>query len=253
MDPAHRFSSRVQDYVRYRPSYPAGVLSLLERKCGLTKSSTVADVGSGTGFLSKLLLDFGCRVIGIEPNAEMRAAGDAFLAGYQNFRSVDGRAEQTGLPDAGVDLVTAAQAFHWFDPAAARAEFRRILRQPPWVALIWNERIVTPDGFLRGYEDLLLRYAPDYAKVDHRRIDAERITDFFGHRTWREESFDNSQFFDLTGVRGRLTSSSYAPQEGTSAFEPMMQELERLFAEHQVNGQVPFLYETKVFYGVLGG
>lgn len=249
MDPTRRFSSRVDDYVRYRPSYPAEIISLLSRECGLTADSVVADIGCGTGLLAKLFLDFGCRVIGVEPNADMRRAGNQFLSAYDKFRSVDARAERTGLEDGSIDLVAAGQAFHWFDAVAARKEFVRILRPPRWVALIWNEREVPEHGFLRGYEDLLNGYAQEYGRVDHRRIDSERIAEFYGHSEWKLATFSNLQEFDLSGVRGRLESSSYAPARETDAYRPMMAELEELFLAHQVNGRVPFVYQTKVYYG----
>jgi SAM-dependent methyltransferase len=251
LDPLGRFSSRVDDYARYRPSYPPEVVSLLERECGLNKDSTIADVGSGTGLLSKLLLDAGWRVLGVEPNPDMRRAGEFYLSQYDAFQSVDGRAEATNLPDSSVDLVTAAQAFHWFEANAARAEFSRILRRPKWVAIIWNERVVPSEGFLHGYEQLLQRYAPEYSKVDHRRIDSDRITEFFGHSDWKLATFDNRQDFDLAGVRGRLESSSYAPRADHPSYASMIDQLHALFAFHQKDGQVSFLYETKVYYGRL--
>lgn len=250
LDPTGRFSSRVDDYIRYRPSYPREIVPLLARECGLNGDSTIADVGSGTGLLTKLFLDFGCAVIGVEPNKEMREAGDRILAHHQRFTSIEGSAEQTGLPDASVDLIAAGQAFHWFDPAATRLEFRRILRPPRWVALIWNERLMT-DDFLVGYESLVLRYGPDYRKIDHRRIDADRISEFFEHRNWKLTTFPNVQHFDWTGLRGRLESSSYAPPPGDTNYEPMMAELRRLFETHQKNGHVDFLYSTNVYCGTL--
>ncbi len=250
LNPTGRFSSRVDDYSRYRPSYPPEVVRLLERECGLTAESTIADIGAGTGLLAKLFLEFGCRVIGVEPNKEMREAGEQFLARYPKFTNIDGRAEQTGLADASVNLVTAGQAFHWFDAAAARREFARILRDPKWVALIWNEREVA-GGFLTGYEQLLRRYAPDYHRVDHRQIGGAQMDDFFGEGNWKLATFPNVQEFDLEGVRGRLRSSSYAPHPGDAAFEPMMAELTALFKERAQNDRVAFHYKTNVYYGSL--
>jgi len=250
-NPTERFSSRVADYVRYRPSYPAELVSLLTRECGLNADSVIADIGSGTGFLAKLFLEAGHAVLGVEPNAEMRVAGDLFLEAFPKFRSVDGRAEETGLRDSSVDLAIAGQAFHWFNATEARREFHRVLRLPRHVALIWNERIVPDGGFLKGYEEMLLRYAPDYARVDHRQIDGPRITAFFGHNDWKLATFDNAQYFDFEGVRGRLLSSSYAPPASSESYQPMLDQLERLFAEHNSGGQVPFLYDTKVYYGDL--
>jgi SAM-dependent methyltransferase len=247
-DPTKRFSSRVEDYIRYRPSYPAAVIPWLERECGLTPQSRIADIGSGTGILSRLFLDFGCQVFGVEPNADMRHAAERLLAGEPRFHSVDARAEAATLPDCSVDFVTAGQAFHWFDPPAARAEFRRILKPRGWVALIWNERLVTP-GFLTEYEDLLQRLSTDYGRVDHRQVGDEAIDKFFAHESWQTASFPNRQDFDWEGLRGRLLSSSYAPLPGSPNYEPMMAELTHIFATYQEGGQVKVVYETKMYVG----
>jgi SAM-dependent methyltransferase len=251
LDPLKRFSSRADDYARYRPSYPAALMDVLARDCGLSASSVVADIGSGTGLLSKLFLDFGCSVLGVEPNADMRAAGERFLAGDPRFRGMDGRAENTGLDTASVDLVTAGQAFHWFEPVRARAEFRRILRGAGWVALIWNERLVNDDPFLIGYEELLRRHAPEYGRVDHRRIGDAALAAFYGHSEWRTVTLPNAQYFEPEGLRGRLLSSSYAPAPGTPGHEEMMAGLEHLFASTQQEGRVTFAYETRLHYGAL--
>jgi SAM-dependent methyltransferase len=252
-DATTRFSSRVADYVRYRPSYPDAILHLLLQECGLSVDSVVADVGSGTGILSELLLRSGCEVIGVEPNAEMRAAGDRLLAGKPRFRSIAGTAEATGLPDSSVDLITAAQAFHWFRPEPTRSEFLRILRPPYRVALIWNERRLHGTAFLAGYEKLLQTYALDYQRVDHRRLDHSDISSFYGHSRWKLSSFSNRQDFDFEGVRGRLLSSSYAPHAGMPGYEAMLAELRRLFEAHHENGTIAFLYDTQVYYGSLVG
>jgi SAM-dependent methyltransferase len=249
-DPTRRFSSRVEEYIRFRPGYPGALIDLLRRECALTRESRVADIGSGTGILSEMLLAFGCDVTGVEPNDEMRQAGDRLLASWPRFRSVSGRAEHTGLPAASLNLVTAAQAFHWFDPVAAQAEFRRILRPGGRLALIWNERLVE-GAFLEGYEALLRRYCPEYAEVDHRRIDAKAMDSFFGAGTWQEAWLPNQQDFDLAGLLGRLDSSSYAPQQGASAYLPLRAEMTSLFEQSQHAGTVAFLYETRIWWGGL--
>jgi len=250
LDSTRRFSSRVEDYIRYRPSYPEGIIPLLERECGLRPAARIADIGSGTGFFAALFLRFGCEVMGIEPNADMRLAGERLLAAEPRFHSVDGRAEATGLAAASVDFVTAGQAFHWFDLPAARAEFLRILRPSGWVVLAWNERLVE-GRFLEEYEALLNRYAPDYSRIDHRRMDAGVIDDFFGAGNWQLTGFPNEQRFDLAGLLGRLHSSSYAPAAGSDAYGRINEDIERLFGECQGDGVVAFRYEAKVYYGQL--
>ena len=250
-DPTRRFSSRVEDYVRYRPGYPEALLRLLEGECGLTPESVIADVGSGTGILSELFLRSGNRVYGVEPNREMREAGERLLAAYPNFTSVDGRAEATTLEDACVDFVTAGQAFHWFDPPQARREFERILRPGGWVVLAWNDRRTAGTPFLEDYERLLLEYGTDYREVSVKYMEDSSLSTLFGRAEVRTASFDNEQVFDFEGLRGRLTSSSYSPEPGHPNFEPMMRELESLFRRHEREGRVVVGYDTKVFYGRL--
>src|ERR1700694_1707214 len=138
--PTARFSDRVENSVRYRPGYPHEVLDLLRAECGLRPSHTVADIASGTGAFTRLLLENGNRVFAVEPNAAMREAGDQLLRSFDKMTSVAGTAEATTLPSASADFVTAAQAAHWFDRARARAEFVRILKPGGWCVLIWNER-----------------------------------------------------------------------------------------------------------------
>ena len=250
-DPTKRFSSRVEDYIRYRPSYPPQVISWLAAECGLAPQSRIADIGSGTGILTRLFLDFGCEVFAVEPNAGMRAGAERQLASEPRLRSVDGRAEATTLPAASADFVTAGQSFHWFDAQAARAEFRRILKPEGWVVLIWNERLVT-EGFLSEYEDMLQRLSTDYGRVDHRRIDRAEIERFFEHVAWRTASFPNHQDFGWEGIRGRLLSSSYAPLPDSPRYVSMMEELAAMFAKYQQGGEVKLLYETKMYAGKLG-
>jgi len=251
-DPAKRFSSRVADYVRYRPGYPPELVRWLAAECGLTPESVVADIGSGTGFFAQLFLRFGCAVFGVEPNREMREAGARILAGEPGFTTVEGRAEATGLPDRSVDFVAAGQAFHWFDRPAAKQEFRRILRPPGWVVLAWNERLVE-GPFLEAYEALLDRYSPDYRQVDHRRMDAAVMDEFYGPGRWKEAEFPNEQRFDLEGLLGRMHSSSYAPPAGSEAYRHVNEELARIFAENQQEGGVAFRYVTKLYAGTFNG
>jgi ubiquinone/menaquinone biosynthesis C-methylase UbiE len=228
VSPKERFSDRVTDYVKYRPGYPAALFEALAQTAGLSAGSTIADVGSGTGIFSRSLLALGARVIALEPNAAMRTAAENELAGNPHFESRDGSAEATGLPDASVDAVTAAQAFHWFEPVAARAEFRRILKPRGFVALIWNQR--TDNAANRAYEAMLDRYAPDYAQVREKdRSAASRMRAFFAPEVPTSSTFANAQSFDRAGLRGRLASSSFAPTRESPLYVPIYEELDRIF------------------------
>ncbi|HUI06345.1 MAG TPA: class I SAM-dependent methyltransferase [Verrucomicrobiae bacterium] len=250
--PTQRFSSRVDNYVKYRPGYPSGVMQTLAKECGLTSESVVADIGSGTGILSELLLKNGNRVYGVEPNREMRTAGERLLKKYPGFTSVAGTAEATTLADQSVDFVTAGQAFHWFDRAPARQEFARTLKPDGWVVLIWNERLTDTSAFLREYEELLQKYGTDYVAVDHRHVDADAIAAFFAPHPFSLKKFENRQIVDFDGARGRLLSSSYTPEPGQANYQPMLDELRAIFDKHHVDGRVPFDYVTVMYFGQLG-
>lgn len=243
-----RFSDRADDYRKYRPGYPPEVLGVLTERCGLGPASAVADIGSGTGILSALLLERAASVLAVEPNAPMRAAAEAALGSRPGFRSVDGSAEATTLPDASVDLVTAAQAFHWFDPVGAKAEFRRILRRKGNIALIWNERTVGENGFSHGYEALLTAHCEEYRRSVHRSGAGEEAvrTLYLPGRVDRID-IPMPQELDFEVVRGRLLSSSYAPKEGHPEHGRLFGELRRLFDRHAVDGRVNFGYTTRVF------
>ena len=245
-----RFSSRVADYVNYRPGYPSEVLQLLQTECGLTPHSVIADIGSGTGKLSELFLANGNAVIGIEPNAGMRAAAEDLLRDYPGFQSVAGTAEETTLADQSVDFVTAGQAFHWFDPEKAKLEASRILKPQGWAVLVWNDRKLVATPFLKDYEALLLQFGTDYKEVRHDKAEG-LIAEFFAPESVTLRTFPNNQLFDFAGLRGRVRSSSYTPEPSHPDFETMMIELEKVFLKHQQNSRVSFDYDTKVYYGHL--
>ncbi|MDB6064583.1 MAG: Methyltransferase [Pedosphaera sp.] len=217
----------------------------------MTRASIIADIGSGTGFLTELFLENGNPVLGIEPNLEMRTAAESLLRKYPAFQSVPTTAESTTLSARSVDFITAGQSFHWFQPEATRREFIRILRPGGWVVLIWNDRKTTASPFLQAYENLLLRYGTDYQSVNHKRLDAEMIGSFFGAGGFRQASFPNAQVFDLEGLKGRLLSSSYSPESGHPNHIPMLEELTSIFNRHQSDGKVMLDGDTAVFYGHL--
>ena len=248
INPTQRFSSRVGNYARCRPSYPLEIIDILRDECSLTSESVVADVASGTGIFTRLLLENGNPVYGVEPNQAMREAGELYLASYRNFNSVHGTAEDTTLPDASVDLVTVAQAAHWFDRERALKEFRRILKSGGYLALLWNDRRKDAAAFDHEYEQLLENFGTDYEEVK-RRDNASM--QFFGLIPHQTRILRNFQDFDYASLEGRLLSSSYTPQPGHPSHESMLVELRRIFEDHQRSGLVRMEYDTKLYFGQL--
>jgi len=247
MDSTQRFSDRVGDYVKYRPDYPAAIVSYLREVISFDPSRVVADIGSGTGISTELFLRHGNQVLAVEPNEAMRSKAEELLGSYPGFSSIDGTAEATGLPEASVDLIVAGQAFHWFDPEKAHREFARIARPGVYAALIWNERLVSSD-LEKEYEDLILRTGGDYKTINHKNIGDPQIERFFYPETFVLKIFDNEQILDLDGLRGRLLSSSYIPKEG-AGYEAMLRDLPVLFDRYQSGGKVRIGYETKLYLG----
>ncbi len=244
-----RFSDRVDNYVRYRPGYSDVLIAVLHEKTGLTSDHAIADIGSGTGISTELFLNNGNSVYAVEPNDAMRGAADSHLSTFSSYHSVNGTAEVTTLADASVEYVVAGQAFHWFDKTAAKAEFQRILRPDGWVALFWNNRQTDSTPFLRAYEQLLQDYATDYNQVNHTNVDDAVFGAFFRDGVYETVTFPNAQYFNYEGVKGRLLSSSYAPNEDDPRSAPMLDALQRIFDEHQLDGQVAFEYTTELHIG----
>lgn len=248
-DSTTRFSSRVDDYIRYRPHYPAEIIDLLADRCGLTPESVVADIGSGTGILTKLFLENGNPVVGVEPNREMREGAENYLAEYARFTSVDGTSEASRLPAQSMDFVLAGQAFHWFNPSKTRAEFQRILKEGGWVVLVWNDRRTDSTLFLRDYEALLQEFGTDYNEINHKNVQDKALFEAFFGAPPQEATFANVQRFDLDGLMGRLNSSSYVPGRDDPRHAALARRAREIFAAHQNNGMVEFEYDTRVFYG----
>lgn len=248
-DSTSRFSSRVADYIKYRPSYPTEIVPFLHDVCGVAADALVADIGAGTGISTRLFLEAGHTVIAVEPNGPMLDAAVEWLGGFPGFRFAPGTAEATTLENASVDLVIAAQAFHWFDPPQASREFGRILKPGGLVALFWNSRLLTGSGFLEGYEALLKRWGVDYSEVAERYSDDATMAEWFGDRFLHKAAFPNVQVLDFGGLTGRLSSSSYAPKPGHPNHEPMLAALRDLFERTARNGTVDLEYSTRLYVG----
>lgn len=244
-----RFSNRVVAYVKYRPSYPREAIDYLFETVGMNSESLVAEIGAGTGIFTKLILERGCYVTAVEPNQAMREAAKGSLADQSRFNSVAGSAEATGLEDQSLDFIVCAQAFHWFDQAAAQLEFRRVLKAGGKAVLVWNARLKQGNSFLDGYELLLNKFGTDYAKVNHSNISKDALIAFFKPGDMQESRFKISQLVDFEGLLGRLLSASYIPQPGHPSYEPMLAELKALYEVCNQNGIVSIDYETEIYWG----
>ncbi|MBW4634161.1 MAG: class I SAM-dependent methyltransferase [Iphinoe sp. HA4291-MV1] len=241
MNPLTRFSDRVGDYVKYRPSYPAAAIDIILQGLAPPLELVAADIGAGTGISSRLLAERGVNVIAIEPNAAMRDAAEPFP--LVEFR--DGTAEVTKLSHASVDLVTCFQAFHWFNPEPSLSEFRRILKPSGRLAVVWNNRDEKDE--LTAEYSRLIRTASNNHPAEARMESVEPLLATQHFVNVREYTFVYRQELDLTGLIGRAMSSSYIPREGVLQQQLIsgLQELYQRFCDER--GFVYMVYCTSVY------
>ncbi|MGC4034966.1 MAG: class I SAM-dependent methyltransferase [Chitinophagaceae bacterium] len=245
-----RFSNRVEDYVKYRPGYPDEIVRWLEAEFSLSAKMIIADIGSGTGISSELFLRNNYKIIGVEPNKEMREMSIRLLSHNPHFKAIDGTAEASNLPDDSIDVIVSGHAFHWFDRQKTKPEFQRVLRDSAMVILIWNERL-TSSAFEKEYDQLIIKHGHDYMAVDHRNIDQQRIDSFFYPHTCELKIFPNQQVFDFDGLKGRLLSSSYMPSINDDGYTAMIDDLHSLFEKYSDDKRIIISYDTKVYVGRL--
>ncbi len=246
--PTERFSDRVENYVRYRPGYPQALIDYLIEACRLDKGSCIADIGSGTGIFTRHLLDSHLSVIAVEPNPEMRNAAEKLLSDYVSFQSISGTAEATELQSASIDLITVAQAFHWFDWGAAMAEFKRILNPEGMLALVWNRRDLC-DPFQQDYEAMLRKLAPDYNVVNHMNIDDDKIRALFIADIFQQKIFEYTQNFNCEAFLGRMQSSSYSPAKASEEYAALNRAAIALFEDYAIDGMLSFNYSSHLYLG----
>lgn len=254
MDSTKRFSDKAVYYDKFRPRYPAEFLEFLKKELNLESSSVIADIGSGTGISSEIFLKNGNRVFAVEPNDAMRSAAETNLNAFENFVSIKGTAENTGMENLSANFIVCAQAFHWFNKELCKKEFLRILKPGGWVVLAWNERKTTGSAFLKEYDEMLIRVSEDYENVNHTGMtndSMETFESFFGKNKFSLKVFYNEQVFDKDGLAGRTLSCSYVPREGHADYPVMMSNLNDIFEKFNKAGKVKFEYETKIFYGKL--
>lgn len=249
IDPAKRFSNRIENYIKYRPGYPDEVISCLNDECSLSQNAVVAAIGPGMGIFTALLLKRGYTVYAVEPNAAMEPAAVLQLSGNEKFIPVTASAEATTLTEKSINLIVCAQAFHWFNNGNIHREFKRILKDDGYAALIWNNRQTEADQFSQAYENLLNAHTKEYAQVNHRNITENDLRAFFRNGEYKTAYYPNVQTFDESGFQGRAFSSSYIPVENSGEAEKFRIFLKDIFKDFNNAGKVQFHYRTEIYLG----
>lgn len=245
-----KFTGKANTYTKYRPSYPDDLIKYLYSQVGLKKDSVIADIGSGTGILTRLLLLQNSFVYGVEPNEDMRKTAEDRLSEYKNFISVNASAENTGLSDLSIDFITVAQAFHWFDRQKFRIECKRILKEKGKVILVWNSRDVLSELVIKN-DEINRKYCPGYMGFSGgmENNGPEEYRDFFKDGIYEYKVFNNDLIFDEDGFIGRNMSASYSPHHGTENYAPYISALKQLFERYSVSGYLRMPNLTRAYVG----
>ena len=242
------FSTKVTDYVASRPDYPAALLETLQTVCGLKIGSTVADIGAGTGLLTRSLLERGYRVVAVEPSLEMRQAADQLLSHFPDYRSVEGTAESMPLESASIELVTAATAFHWFEPEQARVECLRVLKPDGKAALIWNDRIFS-DPLQVALDEVLTEFGGEKRAALATHEKQRKVSEFFRDNDPTHFLYPHEHLLDESALVSLAFSRSYMParesHDGLKAQEKICQ----VFHQFSESGLVKVRYQTVACVG----
>ena len=254
-----KFDGKGENYSKYRPAYPKEFIDYINSIDGLNDDSVIADIGSGTGILSKQLLDIGKSVIAVEPNADMRVFAEHILGEYKKFTSINATAESTTLKDSSVDLITVAQAFHWFDKTMFKEECKRILKPNGKVVLVWNTRGFS-DQPVMDYENIMRKYCPNFEGFSGRKcsslysetgVEGEDELGIFFEGAYEEKSFQNDQINSLERFIGGALSASYAPNENDDIYTAFVTDLKACFHMYAVNESMVMPFITKSYFGLV--
>ena len=249
MENTEKFTGKADVYAKYRPGYPAELFEHLYQKYSLNASSVIADIGSGTGIFTRELLKSGMKVKAVEPNAVMRLMAEKQLNSCPNFESVNGSAEHTTLSDGSIDLVTAAQAFHWFDPCLFRKECTRILKKGRFVVLVWNHRVDSAP-LMEENAEVCRKFCADFHGFSGSRTrDPAPFRAFFRSGRYEELAFPHDLPLDLDAFVGRNLSASYAPQRGSERYSLFIEALAELFGKYERGGRVLMPNITRSYAG----
>lgn len=251
MKPTDKFTDKAEVYAKFRPNYPHEYIDYLITKAGLNNHCRIADIGSGTGIFSSQLIERGLTVYGVEPNDDMRTLAEQTLKSDFRFISIKATAENTTLNEHSLDLVTAAQAFHWFDKKKFKIECQRILKQDGKVALVWNSRDGSSD-LNRESAEVCQKYCPTF-KGFSGGIEETPVVyqQFFKDGKYDFMNFRNDLTFDFKGFLGRYLSASYSPKKNDKEYTPFITALTNLFEKYSKNGKIVIPNNTKSYLGIV--
>lgn len=249
---ADRYSCKIEDYAKYRPDFPSEIIDFLYASGDISNSSVIADIGSGTGRFTRLLLEKGNLVYGVERNNEMRAKAEELLSKYTKFISISGSAEETSLNSKSVDLITVAQAFHWFDKEKCLLEFKRIIKNNGKVFIVWDDFVGDYNDFSIEQGKVISQFRVVESENKGRKLTrAEMINKFFKNNKFRTMAFTHELYEGFDEFKGGILSASFTPKPGEENYEPFINKLQEVFDKYQQNGKVCTAFSSECYFGEL--
>ena len=244
-----RFAGKADIYKKFRPTYPQELIDYLYSQIGFNLDSIVADIGSGSGIFSRLLLERGNRVYCVEPNEDMRRTAELDLTEFKNYISVNASAENTSLENVSIDFITVATAFHWSNKGAFKLECKRILKNNGKIVIIFNNIDNEHEVAKKDYE-IREKYCVDRKGLG-RGFTKNAVNNFFLNNDFEYQTFRNDLIFDKESFIGRNLSTSYAPKEETDPekYHGLVRELSEFFDEYSSNGVLLFPHFSMSFIG----
>lgn len=243
------YSGKADFYVTGRPTYPSELLSFIQSTFNINLDSTIADIGAGTGIFTRCLLDSGAYVYAVEPNSDMLKKATQVLKNFPKFIPVNALAQKTMLSTSSIDLLTVAQALHWFNTKETKKEFERILRPEGNYLFLWNERMKDCDSFHQNFEAILSNTIESYSMQAFKDMSPRKlVASFLGSEDFITQTLSNQQLLPLEGLLGRVFSSSYSPNILSKSGKILRENLEKLFEEFHSEGNICMKYETIIIY-----
>ena len=243
-----QFTGKASAYTKGRSDYPEALFDDLYHKYGFAPDSVIADIGSGTGKFCQPLLMRGSIVYAVEPNEDMLHAAPSFLRSASNYHPVKASAESTTLPDASIDHITCAAAFHWLDAKAFHAECRRILKPGGLVVMAWNVRD-REAPLNRAHAEVFRRFCPKFTSLSHGFDACQADLSIFYGGKYERIAYEDSTVQDKKKFLARSLSSSYALKPKDAEYAGFVSALEELFDAWKQDGVVTVPAQCIAFIG----
>ncbi|HLO27660.1 MAG TPA: class I SAM-dependent methyltransferase [Anaerolineales bacterium] len=241
------YSTKAEKYAKYRWDYSLQAIEAIIQIAHVTEQTLAADIGAGTGMLTKHFAGRVRHIYAVEPNDEMRKIAEGQLERFENCSVIKGCAEAIPLGNQSVDLITVAQALHWFDPTRTRAEFRRVLKPKGWLTAIRNYGVDQTLNQAMGRICAEADRAGLLEAVPH--PEEKPVSYYCGHEDIQRLTYEIEEKQNWDEFIGSLLSASYMPEESHPSYPRLERVARQVFDDLSENGELRVRGETELIIG----